>query len=153
MSQAADDTINRHVDKLVDQLKAAEPEPWTSESAAAVAEADLAPWGADSALQQAVLVLVSDDRGFAATAARWLQRGGAGVVLVTARGEAGWYEPLLRQLNARASSGRLADAVCVSWEELVGELAEMYGWGEEMVNEPSDEVFDEVFGLNWWRDE
>lgn len=106
------------------------------------------PWGSDSALQQAVLVLVSDDRGFAATAAKWLQRGGAGVVLVTARGHAGWQEPLARQLNSRASSGRLPDAVCVSWEDLVSELAESYGWDEDTLYEESEEVF----GSNWGWD-
>jgi hypothetical protein len=50
--------------------------------------------------------------------------------MVTSRGGAGWQKPLGEQLGSRGSSGRLADVVCVSWDDMVTELA-FKSWGED----------------------
>jgi len=104
------------------------------------AEAAAPPWGMESALQQSVLVIVSDDRGFARSIATWLRGGAAGAVLVTTRGQQGWERPLL---EAVVGSSRLQDVVCASWDDIIDELADensalayedysvadIYGWG------------------------
>jgi hypothetical protein len=61
--QAADDAITRNIDRLCGSLPS---------------------------LQDRMLVLVSDDRGFRATLKTFLQRGGAAVLLVTARLPEDW---------------------------------------------------------------
>jgi hypothetical protein len=124
--QAADDAINRHMDSLVQELKAQDQKPLSSKATAAAAASGVPPWRVaphgDSALQQSVLVIVSDDRGFASSVARWLQRGGVGVVLVTTRGSGGWEQPLTKQERARGNGGRLRDVVCVSWGDVIADL-------------------------------
>jgi hypothetical protein len=61
--QAADEAIKRNIDRLCSSLPC---------------------------LQDRVLVVVSDDRGFRAALKTFLQRGGAGVLLVTARQPQQW---------------------------------------------------------------
>lgn len=103
------------------------------------AEAQAPPWGTESALQQSVLVIVSDDRGFASSVASWLRRGAAGAVLVTTRGRQGWERPLSDAVGATGQgSSSLQDVVCASWDDIVDELAyedsdsayEDYGFGD-----------------------
>lgn len=103
-----------------------------AEAAAAAEAAGATPWGDTNALQQSVLVLVSDDRGFATIVARWLRKGGAGVLLVTTRGLLGWERPL-REAFAACGCNTLTmwQAVCVvSWDDIVSDL-EPVGWVDD----------------------
>jgi hypothetical protein len=115
------------MDSLVLELKSQDQQPMShkteqAEAAGGVPPWRIAPYGA-SALQQSVLAIVSDDRGFASSVARWLQHGGVGAVLVTTRGSGGWEQPLTKQLGAHGN-GRSCDVLCISWGDLIAEVDE-----------------------------
>jgi hypothetical protein len=99
-----------------------------AEESAAAAAAPLPPWGGHTALQQSVLVIISDDRGFAKSIARWLRKGGAGAVLVTTRSREMW------KATALSSSGiqqRLDDVVIVSWDDVMASVEPSVIWGDD----------------------
>lgn len=104
-----------------------------SDESAAAAEttASLAPWDADTALQQSVLVIVSDDRGFAQSIAKWLRKGGAGAVLVTTRSRAAWERPLLTALDSSGNQRRVDDIVIVSWDDVMASVGPNVVWGDD----------------------
>ncbi|WIA37689.1 hypothetical protein OEZ86_014580 [Tetradesmus obliquus] len=111
----------------------------------AAAQLPSAP-AAASALQQSVLVVVSDDRGFASSVCRWLRKGGAGVMLVTTRSMAGWEAPLRAALAGSAAEssngwleGRLDDIVIISWDDVMDGVEPVAVRGEDLGSDVDDD--------------
>jgi hypothetical protein len=86
-----------------------------------------------SALQQSVLVLISDDRGFASSIARWVRSGAAGVLLVTTRGSEGWEQPLQRAFGSQKWPRHAVGFT--TWDDIINELEPVFaaadGWDSE----------------------
>lgn len=96
--------------------------------------AQLTPWSSNSSvLQQSVLVLISDDRGFASSVARWVGSGAAGVLLVTTRGSNGWEQPLQRAFGSQKWPRHAVRFL--SWDDITSELDPVFagadGWDSE----------------------
>lgn len=125
--QAADEAIHRHVYELKHRLlDSPKTKPTTKSSAAAGGGTQQDTAAADTnkhststesgQLSKAVLVIVSDDRGFARTIAGWLARGGVGAVIVGERGAEGWQQPLK---SSGCSRDRVGDVAHVDWRDVM----------------------------------
>lgn len=140
--QAADDAVNRHMNSLIQELKTQEQKPFSTKAKPAAASSSVPPWRAgpygENALQQSVLVIVSDDRGFASSVARWLKHGGVGAMLVTTRGSTGWEQPLTKRFG---NGSRVRDVLCLSWGDIIAELddRDSSSWDAD------DDLYDDPF--------
>lgn len=83
---------------------------------------------ASTALQQSVLVIISDDRGFASSVARWLRSGqAAGVLLISTRGVQAWEAPLLAAFKSCGLTTSPWQSVAIaSWDVMVDQLRDRY---------------------------
>jgi hypothetical protein len=122
--QAADEAIGSAIGRLAELLGAAPG----------------AGPGAPPALARAVLVIVSDDRGFAAPLQTWLAAGGAGCVVMSARAPEEWDSPDWRV------SGGASGVGFVDWGGVLGDPGE----DEEAEADDGPGWDEEEDGLQFW---
>lgn len=163
--QAADEAIHRHVDELKHRLLDPPKTKPTTKSAAGAAGGGEGGTQQDTAaddtnkhststesgqLSKAVLVIVSDDRGFARTIAGWLARGGAGAVTVGERGAEGWQQPLR---SSGCSRDRVGDVAHVDWGDVMAAAvvpAVVTDFESDDDEWMVDDDLESVFGPGWF---